>query len=143
MRLNSWYLDDGTLVGSPDQLAAALDIIETLAPAIGLNLNRKSLLFIPEEEDATSSPLPTDIPVTRQGFSLLGCLIGPPEFCEEALPQSGLKCQSFPPGRFSTRSDPPPFLPISAKGLTYPPLLSTALPHPSRRRLGLCHEGDP
>ena len=28
MRLNSWYLDDGTLVGSPDQLAAALDIIE-------------------------------------------------------------------------------------------------------------------
>ena len=64
-------------MGSPDQLAAALDIIETLGPAIGLNLNRnKSLLFIPEEEDATSSPLPTDIPVTRQGFSLLGCPIG-------------------------------------------------------------------
>ena len=37
-------------MGSPDQLAAALNIVETLGPAIGLNLNRdKSLLFIPAE----------------------------------------------------------------------------------------------
>ena len=141
MRLNSWYLDDGTLVGSPDQLAAALDIIETLGPAIGLNLNRnKSLLFIPEEEDATSSPLPTDIPVTRQGFSLLGCPIGPPEFCEEAfhnrvskvkaslgclhdLEDSQLEvtllrsCLSLPKVSHILRCCPPPYLIQAAEGL--------------------------
>ena len=86
LTLNSWYLDDGTLVGFPDQLAAALNIIEQDGPALGLNLNRsKSLLFIPEEEDASLSPLPSDIPVTRQGFSLLGCPIGPPTFCEDVF----------------------------------------------------------
>ena len=47
LALNSWYLDDGTLIGSPDQLAAALDIIEREGPTVGLNLNRsKSLLFL-------------------------------------------------------------------------------------------------
>ena len=86
LTLNSWYLDDGTLVGFPDQLVAALNIIEQDGPALGLNLNRsKSLLFIPEEDDASLSPLPSDIPVIRQGFSLLGCPIGPPTFCEDVF----------------------------------------------------------
>ena len=50
----------------------------------GLHLNRgKSLLFIPKEADHSQSPLPADIPITRRGFSLLGCPIGPPDFCEE------------------------------------------------------------
>ena len=38
LSLNSWYLDDGTLVSPPYQLAAALDIVETLGPAIGLKM---------------------------------------------------------------------------------------------------------
>lgn len=65
----SRYLDDGTLVGSPDDLLAALRIVESDGPSIGLHLNRsKSLLHIPPEADASLSPLPPDIPVTRQGF---------------------------------------------------------------------------
>ena len=72
LALNSWYLDDGTLVGSPDKLSAALNIIERDGPAVGLNLNRsKSLLFVPKEEDASISPLPLDIPVASQGLPLL------------------------------------------------------------------------
>ena len=45
----------------------------------------KSLLFIPPDADASQSTLLSDIPIARRGFTLLGCPIGPPEFCEEAL----------------------------------------------------------
>ena len=84
--LNSWYLDDGTLMGSAEDLAKALNIIESDGPAVGLVLNRsKSLLYIPQDDVVSASPLPPDIPVTRQGFTLLGCPIGPPSFCEESL----------------------------------------------------------
>ena len=84
--LNAWYLDDGTLMGSPEDLAAALRIIEDEGPSVGLHLNRaKSLPFIPEESDASLSSLPSDIPTTRGGFTLLGCPIGPPSYCEEVF----------------------------------------------------------
>ncbi len=86
LRLNVWYLDDGTLMGSPEDLAAALHIVEREGPPLGLHLNRfKSLLYIPEDAVQAQSVLPTDIPTTRRGFSLLGCPIGPPDYCEEAF----------------------------------------------------------
>ena len=86
LTLNAWYLDDGTLMGSPEDLVAALRIIEEDGPSVGLHLNRaKSLLFIPEEVDASLSPLPSDIPTTRCGFTLLGSPIGPPSYCEEVF----------------------------------------------------------
>ena len=71
LAMNAWYLDDGTLVGSPESLSAALGIIEKEGPKLGLHLNRrKSLLFIPKECDASSSPLPSDVPVAQGGGSL-------------------------------------------------------------------------
>ena len=86
LTINSWFLDDGTLMGSPEDLAAALNIVEAEGPALGLYLNRsKSLLFIPLEEDPAVSSLPSEIPITRQGFTLLGCPTGPPSFCEASL----------------------------------------------------------
>ena len=46
--INAWYLDDGTLCGSPHDLREALDIIEEDGSACGLHLNgAKSLLFVP------------------------------------------------------------------------------------------------
>ena len=134
LSLNAWYLDDGTLVGSPGDLAAALYIIERDGPTIGLQLNRKkSLLYIPESADASQSPLPPEIPVTRRGFSLLGCPIGPPDFCEEVFQQRILKvkaslstlremadsqleitllrsCLSLPKVAFVLRSCPPSYI---------------------------------
>ena len=84
--LNAWYLDDGTLARFPEDLAAALNIVERDGPAVRLHLNRaKSCLFIPNEADTDRSTLPPDIPVTRRGFSLLGCPVGPPDFCEEVF----------------------------------------------------------
>ena len=86
LALNAWYLDDGTLVGPPEGLSAALDIIERDGPPLGLHLNRaKSLLFVPSQCDSSQSSLPPDIPVTSGGFCLLGCPIGPPSYCEEIV----------------------------------------------------------
>ena len=86
LALNAWYLDDGTLVGSPEDLAAALHIVKRDSPSLGLHLNcSKSLLFIPDEVAAPNSPLPSDIPIIRRGFCLLGCPVCPPDYCEEVF----------------------------------------------------------
>ena len=62
----AWYLDDGTLCGSANDLRAALAIIEEDGPARGLHLNRaKSLLHIPVDDPLNHNPLPADIPTTR------------------------------------------------------------------------------
>ena len=81
LSLNAWYLDDGTLMGCPQDLASALHIIERMAP-LDLHLQAQVPPLPPEDADESISPLPPDIPVTRRGFSLLGCPIGPPDFCE-------------------------------------------------------------
>ena len=84
--MNAWYLDDGTLMGPPDALSTALQVVERDGPSLGLHLNRaKSLLFVPSQCDASRSPLPPDIPFRQDGFCLLGCPIGPPSICEEVL----------------------------------------------------------
>ena len=64
-----------------------LQILDTLRMrgTVFLDDRSKSLLFIPQEEDSTVSSLPSEIPITRQGFTLLGCPIGPPSFCEASL----------------------------------------------------------
>ena len=86
LTLNTWYLDDGTLVGPPGSLATALHIVESVGPSIGLHLNHgKSLLHVPGNCEVSENPLPSDIPISKDGFCLLGCPIGPPSFCEEIL----------------------------------------------------------
>ena len=80
---DAWYLDDGTLCGTAEDLAKALAIIGEDGPPRGLRLNRsKSLHYIPEDADGSHNPLPPEIPITRSGFSLLGSPIGPASFCE-------------------------------------------------------------
>ena len=56
---NAWYLDDGTLCGSPADLAKALRIIEQDGPCRGLKLNRsKSLLYAHHDADTSVNNLP-------------------------------------------------------------------------------------
>ena len=46
LTLNAWYLDDGTLMGHLEDLAAALHIVERDGPSLGLHINRsKSPLY--------------------------------------------------------------------------------------------------
>ena len=44
LALNSWFLDDGTLVGPPEDLSAALEIVESEGPSLGLNLKHSKSL---------------------------------------------------------------------------------------------------
>ena len=84
--LNVWYLDDGTLMSSPEDLTAALSIIESVRTTMGLHLNHsKSLLFILREADTLLSSIPAEIPTTCCGFSLLGCTVGSPDYYEEVF----------------------------------------------------------
>ena len=86
LRINAWYLDDGTLCGSPSELTMALKIIEEEGPPRSLFLNRaKSLLYIPADDEGPVNPLPSEIPITGEGFVLLGSPIGPPSFNEAVV----------------------------------------------------------
>ena len=56
LQINAWYLDDGTLCGSPSELATALKIIEEEGPP---RVNRaKSLLYISADDEGPVNPLP-------------------------------------------------------------------------------------
>ena len=124
LTINSWFLDDGTLMGSPEDLTAALNIVEAEGPALGLHLNRsKSLLFIPQEEDSTVSSLPSEIPITRQGFTLLGCPIAPPSFCEASLLHQVERIKAalnWSTGRFSAGDNIAPILSVSSQAFLHP-----------------------
>ena len=94
--INVWYLDDGTLCGSAEDLLKALAIIEEEGPSRGLNLNRaKSLLFVPKEDDFSHNPFPSEIPVARDGFQLLGCPIGSPTYCASSFLQRVKKVEDI------------------------------------------------
>ena len=94
--INSWYLDDGTICGSPSDLLKALSIIETEGPSIGLVLNRsKCLIHIPHSSQCTPNPLPSDIPSSSDGFVLLECPIGPPSFCQSFMLDLINSCQNL------------------------------------------------
>ena len=86
LELNTWFLDYGTLIGTPSALSLALKIVENDGPPQGLHLNRgKSLLYSPREVVIADSPLLKDISITHQGFILLGCPVGPVSYCEDML----------------------------------------------------------
>ena len=96
LQINTWYLDDGTLCGSAGDLLAALAILEANGPGRGLHLNRgKSLLSILEDAIFDCNPLPSDIPIVRYGFNLLGSPVGPLSYCEAAM-MKRVKVQGVP-----------------------------------------------
>ena len=83
--MNAWYLDDGTLCGSPETSAQLWQSRASLCwslPLVPLSLS-----------DNTLSP---DIPTTNEGFELLGSPVGPPLFyISSLLTRVGKKCRSM------------------------------------------------
>ena len=73
----SWYLNDGTLCGSLDDLAAALSIIEAEGPARGHVLNRSKSLIVAPPNHPVDHPLLSNIPVSFGGLLYLA----PPGSC--------------------------------------------------------------
>ena len=64
----------------------ALAIIKKEGSSRGLDLNRgKSLLLVPKEDAFSHNLLPSNIPVARKGFDLLGCPIVSPTYCTSSV----------------------------------------------------------
>ena len=78
-----WYLDDGTLVGTPAQIASCLEWLEPNLRSIGLEINRaKTIIWTPT---ALSEPLPSSlssysIAPPDQGVTVLGTPVGAEPF---------------------------------------------------------------
>ena len=81
--VNAWYLDDGTLCGSLDDLAATLSIIEYEGHPRGLLLNQSKSLIVAPANFPVDHHLLSDIPVTSDGFTVLGSPLRPAEYCLE------------------------------------------------------------
>jgi hypothetical protein len=83
---NSWFLDDGELVGTREALVAAWDVLVAEGEPRGLHLSRdKSLVFCPEHDPADLDPLGRGVTrAENRGFKLLGAPVGSHDF-EEAI----------------------------------------------------------
>lgn len=78
LSINTWYLDDGSLVGDSLEIAKAYDIIRVEGPSRGLFLNSsKSEIFWPLKDERVDIPglFPVDIKKHVDGVKLLGGVV--------------------------------------------------------------------
>ena len=75
-----WYLDDGTIIGSVEDVHKVLELVEKEGPARGLHLNVKKIeIWWPSR--ASPDPFPADVDrVDNAGVKLLGAPIGSRDF---------------------------------------------------------------
>ena len=77
--INSWYLDDGTLVGDSNTINKVLQILSTHGPPNGLYLNTsKCEIWSPTDSSLECFPAEV-IRIYRKGVDLLGSALGDPE----------------------------------------------------------------
>lgn len=90
--LIAWYLDDGVLVGGPQHLLQALNILQNACPNIGLSLSLTKTTFwrhpsyrdTPPEVNIQNFNVPE---LLDGGVILLGAPVGTSAFCLEAAHQ--------------------------------------------------------
>jgi len=87
LKMNAWYMDDGTIAGSSAQVAAIVKHIIARGPSLGLHLNAsKSMLFWPSGSNYGSALFDEKIGrATSGGIVTLGCPIGSPAFISNFL----------------------------------------------------------
>ena len=106
LRQNSWFLDDGGLIGQKEALVEALDILAREGPPRGLHLNlEKCVVFCPGHDMLDLDPLGKGIERAEAGIKLLGAPIGNDGFVETILRKRLSSVQKFverasPVGRF-------------------------------------------
>ena len=105
--VNAWYLDDGTLVGTKDELQAVVDILQREGPARGLHLSTsasvqapalpKSSVWCPGDLSSRGEdPLARGIPrVRKAGVMVLGAPVGSNQFVRDALERRVRKIQEI------------------------------------------------
>ena len=86
MRQNSWFLDDGELIGKKEALGKAWDILVEEGAPRGLHLNPdKSVVFCPGHDEHDLDPLGKGVQRAVGGIKLLGAPIGEDGFVEAVL----------------------------------------------------------
>ena len=98
LALHAWFLDDGTAVGTKEELQAVVDIVTREGTARGLVLSTaattkapslpKSTIWSPlhQGEGMEPDPLQRGVPrVNKPGVTLLGAPIGNSDFVKEEL----------------------------------------------------------
>ena len=87
LKQNSWFQDDGELVGTREALAEAWDILAREGPPRGLHLlKEKSLVFCPHHDPADQDPLGRGVTrVQKKGIKLLGAPVGEKDYKAEIL----------------------------------------------------------
>ena len=96
LALNAWYLDDGTLVGTAEQLREVVDLLQAEGPKNGLTLSTratvpppgrpKSTIWCPGLIGGDEDPLDRGIVrIQEEGVVLLGAPIGSATFVAEAI----------------------------------------------------------
>jgi hypothetical protein len=97
LKLQVWYLDDGSLVGKHETLRKVLHLIQEEGPAMGLHLNlKKSDLWWPTVNPVEYAQYPHSLNKSQaSGMELLGAPIGDKAFCEEILAKRVFKIQKI------------------------------------------------
>ena len=86
LSMNCWFLDDGTVAGTPEAIAKFIELLTEKGPSIGLLLNlQKSTLIWPSNSQSGKHLLPPTIPIASEGIKCLGIPIGTLEHVEETL----------------------------------------------------------
>ena len=96
LALHTWFLDDGTLIGTADELGQVVDVLLQEGPARGLFLSTRNTVDDPTKAKTTvwsrpvdnddDEPIQRGIPRVREaGITLLGAPIGDQSFVEAFL----------------------------------------------------------
>ena len=83
--VNSWYLDDGTLIGDADSINKVIEILQTNGPPLGLILNSsKCEIWSPTGHSLDCFPKEF-IRIYDTGVELLGSCLGSREFAVKVI----------------------------------------------------------
>ena len=95
LKVNAWFLDDGTLVGTIEELKAVVDLVREEGPQRGLILSTaatsapappKSTIWSPGHVGGAEDPLNRGLErVKEEGVILLGAPMGSPAFVAEKV----------------------------------------------------------
>ena len=82
--MNAWFLDDGTFIGTIEQIGQVISLLEEHGPSIGFHLNHsKCELWWPSMDHDRLRILPASFKrVTAGGLEVLGCPIGHPDYVQ-------------------------------------------------------------
>ena len=85
LKMNVWYLDDGTIICKSELLPELYNFIVDFIPQLGLELHPAKCVVYAKEEQVEWDSLPIEVQKTTLGIKLLGSPIGTPHFIIDTI----------------------------------------------------------